>query len=106
MSEEKKQISAKDIKADNVRGDYLLSLAKLTGKSIKDVHGYLSREFGFASFKVCDIVFEDGTELGVGGEHDFPYIENPYPDSSPPNLDEDTLERLYIEINDEDESDD
>lgn len=102
MSEEK-VISAKDIKADNQPGDYLLSVKKLAGKEIKDIVGYLAYEFGFASFKICQIVFEDGTELGVGGEHDMPYIEMPYPDSSPPNFDEDTLERLYIESNEGEE---
>jgi hypothetical protein len=101
MSEEKKVITAQDIKADNQPGDYLLSVKKLAGKEIKDIVGYLGYEFGFASFKLCQIVFEDGTELGVGGEHDFPYIEQPYPDSSPPNFDEETLERLYNEDNED-----
>lgn len=100
MSEEKK-ITVKDIKADNQPGDYLLSVKKLAGKEIKDIVGYLGYEFGAAAFKICQIVFEDGTELGVGGEHDFPYIESPYPDSSPPNFDEETLERLYEEDSDE-----
>jgi len=54
--------------------DYLLSLNKLTGFTIVDIHGYISREFDEPVFKLCKLVFLDGTEIDVEGEHDLPYL--------------------------------
>jgi len=54
--------------------DYLQSFTKISGKKIKDIVGYLSNEYDEPTFKITEIVFEDGTEQGVEGEHDFPYI--------------------------------
>lgn len=54
--------------------DYLLSLSKLTGRKIKDVSGYITREFGDPTFKVNKIIFDDGYEQYVEGEHDLPYL--------------------------------
>lgn len=54
--------------------DWILSFNKISGKKIKDIGGYISNEFGEPTFKICYIYFEDGTEQGVEGEHDFPYI--------------------------------
>jgi len=54
--------------------DYLLSYVKICGKKIKDIVGYVSNEFGDPTFKICRIIFEDGTTQEVEGEHDFPYI--------------------------------
>lgn len=75
---------------------YQISLTKLTGKAIKDITGYLENEFGEPSFKVCQIVMEDGTLIGVEGEHDFPYLVE-YGRMTQPNMDSDTLDRLYEE---------
>ena len=56
-----------------------ISLKLLTGQKIVDVTGYVTEEFGQHNFKICNIVLEDGTKLGVGGEHDLPYIEDDIP---------------------------
>lgn len=70
--------------------DWHWSLNKLTGRRVVDVTGYPSDPFGgTALFKVVSIVFEDGTEIHVEGEHDTPYI--PSADDIP-NLDEKTLQ--------------
>lgn len=84
------------VKLADVRvGVFEISLSKLAGKAIKDVHGYITREKGVFFFKVTDIVFEDGAELNVEGEHDFPYLGTPYPGSPIPNLEDEVLEDLY-----------
>ncbi len=54
--------------------DCLISYTKLTCKKIKDIEGYISEEYGEATFKICNITFEDGSQQGVEGEHDYPYI--------------------------------
>jgi hypothetical protein len=59
--------------------DFELSLVKLLkGKKIKDINGYLSKEFDDVSFKICDIILEDNTKIAVEGEHDFPYLSDYY----------------------------
>lgn len=93
-------ITHKSILADG--SDYRISLVKLTGKQIKDVVGYLASEYSEPAFKVCAIVMEDGTEIGVEGEHDFPYL-TPYRTQPQPNMDDDTIERLYKEGNPDEE---
>jgi len=62
----------KDVLADG--SDYQISLAKVLGKKVKDVHGYISMEFDEPVFKLTDIIMEDGTDIGCEGEHDFPYL--------------------------------
>lgn len=79
-----------DVKVDS----YQISLAKLTGQDIKDVQGYITRESGDYTFKVTCIVLEDGSEIGVEGEHDFPYL-TPYPKYPIANMDDETLRGLY-----------
>jgi hypothetical protein len=83
-------------------GRYEASLSKLVGKSIKDVIGYFSSLDGTPSFKVTHIIFADDSEVGVEGEHDFPYIVT-FAKWEQSNLDEDTLERLD---NEQDATDD
>lgn len=80
-------------------GDYLMSLSKLTGKKIADVTFYISVEFGEPVIKVCDLVFEDGSEMGFEGEHDFPYLTT-YARWEIPNTDDDTLQNLYEQSDD------
>lgn len=53
---------------------YELSLEKITKVRIKDIHGYVSYGFGDPTFKLTRIIFEDGSELDVEGEHDMPYV--------------------------------
>ena len=84
--------------------DYEIGLTKLTGKQIKEVKGYLSMEFGETTFKITKVVLADDTEIQVEGEHDFPYLACYEP--TPPNMDDETLERLYYEENPEKEDED
>lgn len=93
-------ITIKDIKLSNSNYEHGLSL--LVGQKIKEVRGYFSAPFGDPAFKITHIELEDGTLLGVGGEHDFPYVESPYRNDKVLNLDYDTLQRLYDEQNEED----
>mgnify|MGYP003401561712 FL=1 len=51
-----------------------ISLNEVTGKKVVDVYGYVSNEFGDATFKITRLQLDDGTCLDVEGEHDFPYI--------------------------------
>ena len=65
----------KEIKKYLVDGsDYLLSYSKMTGKKVRDIEGYVTDEFGDCTFKLCTIVFEDGSSQSVEGEHDLPYL--------------------------------
>lgn len=92
------EIKYKDVSV----GKYEVSLSKLVGKQIKDVIGYFSSLDGPLSFKVTHIVFEDDSEVGVEGEHDFPYIVT-FAKWKQANLDEETMERL---LNEQDATDD
>ena len=64
----------KDIKASDEPGDTDISLAKLTGKKVKDVVGHLTKEFGDPTFQLSKIVLEDGSIIHCEGEHDMPYL--------------------------------
>lgn len=64
----------KDTKYLAGENDYEFSYSKICGKKIKDLWGYVTTEFGDATFKLTTIVFEDGTKQGVEGEHDLPYL--------------------------------
>ena len=88
-------ITFETIRADD--SDYRISLSKLIGKEVQDVVGYLSQEFGDVSFKLTKIVLADGSEMGVGGEHDHPYLVS-YGEDDQPNFDDETLEALYEEV--------
>lgn len=81
----------KDFLADG--SGWQLSLNKLTGKKIVDVIGYPSCPFDENTpvFKICEVVFEDGTTVNVEGEHDTPYIPA---DDGLNNMDEKTLKKL------------
>ena len=96
-------VNLQDVKTSS----YEIGLSKLTGLKIKDVHGYISHEFGDPVIKVTYIEFEDGQHIGVEGEHDFPYL-TPYPKYNVPNMDDETLEELYRQENpnEEDDTDD
>src|ERR1051326_8082285 len=91
--------------SDITVGEYQTSLAKLTGKRIKDVVGYLTDENSGVCFKVTHIIFDDDTQVGVEGEHDFPYLVDYTRNGrfNQPNMDEETMERLNAE---QDETDD
>lgn len=71
-----------------------ISLKALTGKSIADIEGYITTEFGEPCFKLCEVVFEDGSGAACEGEHDLPYLVESYSRPPAPNLDPDTLGAL------------
>lgn len=72
-----------------------VSLAKLTGKKIVDITGYMNDEFD-PNMKLCAIVFEDGEKVYLGGEHDHVYIDCDIPGTTP-----EELKALYEEQNKE-----
>lgn len=77
--------------------DYEISLVKLVNQPIKDVTGHLTTEFGDPVFKMCEIVFEDGTKLFCEGEHDIPYFTTAGDSTVPGYPDDEAMERLYEE---------
>jgi hypothetical protein len=92
------KVKMADVRPDrDDKRSYSISLTKLSGKKIKDVEGYVSKEFGDPAFQVTTLVFEDGTTTRFGGEHDIAYLENW--GEEVPNLDMDTLNDLYDEAN-------
>lgn len=107
MSDEKKEIHYQDVVVESSLGTSYIGISKLTGKKIKEIIGYLSTEFGDVTFQVSRLIFEDDTEMGFEGEHDFPYLVD-YRSMPQPNFDDETLERLVKEdpdyTPDEDES--
>lgn len=96
MSDENKPaVKLADVVHTNEHGFNYISLSKLTGKPIKDVIGNLSMETGEVTFTLSYVVLKDGTKFMVEGEHDFPYLTW----DDVPNMDEETLDRLYQEMN-------
>lgn len=81
-------------KAEDDTLGFELSVSKLAERKIKDVIGYISY-FGKNTpvFKLTEIIFEDGTQLGIEGEHDCPYI-TVYNDDAFPNLSDEALMAL------------
>lgn len=86
--------------------DYRVSLSKLVGKNIKDIHVMITNAmFGDDyQIKLSRIVFEDGTDFLVEGEHDWPYVtfsERVFPDLTEENLSQiakdidDSLDRSF-----------
>ena len=90
-------IHTEDIKVEG--SPYLDSFSKLMEKPIVDVYGYIV-DTGYQTyvFQISCIVFEDGTQMDVEGEHDLPYVTDTFPEGQP-NYDEETLARLYKEGN-------
>lgn len=93
-----------DVKVDPNEKYGSIDLEKLVGRKILRIEGHPSSEFGTDTmvFQIHSIVFEDGKKVFVEGEHDCPYIPS---DDAELNLDNDTLEGLYMESNGEQESD-
>lgn len=69
-------MSAKEqfVSPDDNPHAFYLSLTAVAGKKIKDIQGYITHEFGDPTFQLCNIIFEDGSEMGCEGEHDLPYL--------------------------------
>ena len=85
-----------DVRAEG--STYEISLSKLMGKKIKDIHGYISNEFGDPSFKLTKVLLEDDTYFWVEGEHDFPYIVDGGVEKGA-KLDTDQMQTIYDEEN-------
>lgn len=66
----------KDVKIDDDKWNMDLSLERVLGKKIKDIHGYVTSEFGEDTlvFDITSIVLEDDTKMSVAGEHDIAYL--------------------------------
>lgn len=64
-----------DVKSDRDTG-YYINLEKLVGKKVKEIQGHVSTEFDSDSpcFQLYRIIFEDGTNAFVEGEHDIAYL--------------------------------
>jgi hypothetical protein len=92
-------------RSDILIDDYWCSLSKLVSKKITDIIGYPASESGEYFFQIIKIIFEDGTDLWVGAEHDCAYLESYGKDF--PNLDSDVLKTLRDpdEVDEEDEED-
>ena len=84
----------KDIKVDNLT--YEISLVKMTGKKIKDIHGYLGDPFdcGDIYFEATNIIFKDGSKMDLKGEPDVVLVR-PYSKWPQKNFDDESLEMLY-----------
>lgn len=65
-----------EVRARDTRFSWLLSLNKILDKHVTDLRGYITQEFGEPMFEVIEVVFEDGSVVGLGGEHDIVYLEN------------------------------
>ncbi len=63
-------VNYKDIQVEN---SIYISLSAWMGP-IKDIHGYISQEFGDPVFELCKVVFEDGTQIEIECDYDFPYL--------------------------------
>lgn len=73
---------------------FYVSFSKLVGQEIKEITGYITKEFGDATFKLSKIVMADGTSYYVEGEHDMPYLTE-----GTAKFDGPELEALYKEGN-------
>lgn len=78
--------------------DYEISLTKVLGKKVKDIRGYVTREFDSSVFCMTRVEFDDGTFLGCEGEHDLPYLVDWGRPDSPERCNEyseETLDEIY-----------
>lgn len=96
------KLNVEDLRPDNGKNNHCISLSKLLGKQVKDVHGFITKEFDDPVFEICWIVLDDDTEVGCEGEHDLPYII-PIRDTNPRLSDDDLLNDLYKQENGDDE---
>lgn len=65
----------------NPAKDYnILSLSKILGKEIKDIHCMVddSMSMGEPCISVSKVIFTDNTSLWFEGEHDYAYLVNGY----------------------------
>lgn len=74
-----------------------LSLSKMMGKKVTDIVGYVSPQYGDdPSFILCRVMFEDGSQAAVEGEHDCPYLTEGYGDK-PSGFTDELLADYYEE---------
>ena len=69
-SEKVKMKTHKQVLA-NTEARFDLSLAKIMGKEVVDIVGYISTEFGDPVFKIGYVAFKDGSTTYAEGEHDM-----------------------------------
>lgn len=69
-----KRPKIEDCKFDDDR--FYLSLSKVYGKKVKDLVGFISTPFDEDTyiFKISKVVFEDGTDEWLDGEHECAFI--------------------------------
>lgn len=73
---------------------HLLSLSKIYDKKIKDLVGFISQPFdeGTFIFEISKVVFEDGSDEWLDGEHELAFI--PMDDAN-----EKTFKKLFKQQN-------
>lgn len=54
--------------------DFAYGLSKILEKQIKEIHGYVSTEFGEPTFHMSSIEFEDGTLITCEGDREYAYL--------------------------------
>ena len=54
------------------------NIEEVFGKKVVDVKGFVTAPFGDLLFAITHLVLEDGTKLGVQGEHDCAYVEESF----------------------------
>ncbi len=67
----------------------------MLNSKIKDIEGFVSTEFGEATFSIGRIILEDETVIFVNGEHDIAYLEQLGDEI--PGLEQEQLEALADE---------
>lgn len=87
-------VTRNDIRADG--SNFLFSLTKLIGKKVSDITFYVTTVDETPLILICDVIFDDGSLMGVEGEHDIPYVTT-YAKYPQPNTDDETLQALYDE---------
>ena len=59
---------------DNSKIRFSLNKLMQGSKQVVDLIGRVTDESGEPTFKLYSVVFSDGTECTIEGEHDFPYL--------------------------------
>lgn len=84
-------------------GDAMISLSKLTGKTITDIALAPMRIRGTGTvWMVCRVDFSDGTHLNAHGDRDIPYVA-PGRGLTQPGFEAETIDAMYDEWHGEDD---
>ena len=93
MTIEEEAVTNYTTAARAAKASFRVSLSLYVGLEIVDVEGYVVSAPA-PSFRLTKIVFADGSETDVEGEHDHPYVVGGHP-----LLEYDVLEHLDGEVN-------